>query len=93
MKNTLSILFEHKFSFFIFILILSPSPVFTSFTCIEEAQTKNEHNFSKLHRKLKWYGIDENLYSWIKEFVTQREMRVNVKEVYVKWNVMDSEVP
>jgi ribonucleases P/MRP protein subunit RPP40 len=47
----------------------------------------------RLMRILKWYGIDENLYSWIKEFFSQREMRLNVEGVHTKWNVMDSGIP
>jgi ribonucleases P/MRP protein subunit RPP40 len=47
----------------------------------------------RLMRKLKWYGIDENLYYWIKDFVSQREMKVDVEVVYSKLNVVDRGVP
>jgi len=47
----------------------------------------------RLIKKLKWYGLDESLSKWIMNFVSQRHMRVRVREESSSWSSIDSGVP
>ncbi len=47
----------------------------------------------RLVTKLRWYGIDGALLSWIKDFLTSRQMRVCVNSGSSKWSTVTSGVP
>ena len=46
----------------------------------------------RLLKKLKWYGFDGKLLLWIEDFLTDRQMRVSVNDVYFDWAKVTSSV-
>ena len=67
-------------------------------TCIDVIYLDFEKTFDKvphkhLMNKLKAYGIQGNVYTWIQNFLSNRKQRVSVHESYSDWTSVLSGVP